>query len=131
MRMYDIIHKKREGGQLSAQELHFFIQGCTQGEIPDYQTSALLMAIFFQGMSREETANLTLEMARSGDQVDLSPLSLIHISLREKWMETGCFGGGLSGDGAGLGRMYAALAHKRLCRLRRVRLFPGAAGQFL
>ena len=74
MRMYDIIHKKREGGQLSAQELHFFIQGCTRGEIPDYQTSALLMAIFFQGMSREETANLTLEMARSGDQVDLSPI---------------------------------------------------------
>ena len=74
MRMYDIIHKKREGGQLSAQELHFFIQGCTRGEIPDYQTSALLMAIFFQGMSREETADLTLEMARSGDQVDLSPI---------------------------------------------------------
>ena len=74
MRMYDIIHKKREGGQLSAQELHFFIQGCTRGEIPDYQTSALLMAIFFRGMTREETADLTLEMARSGDQVDLSPI---------------------------------------------------------
>ena len=49
MRMYDIIHKKREGGQLSAQELHFFIQGCTRGEIPDYQTSALLMASLLPG----------------------------------------------------------------------------------
>lgn len=74
MRMYDIIHRKREGGKLSPEEIRFFIQGFTAGEIPDYQASALLMAIFFQGMDREETACLTMEMAKSGDMADLSPL---------------------------------------------------------
>lgn len=74
MRMYDIIHKKREGGRLSPEELHFFIQGFTAGEIPDYQAAALLMAIYFKGMGREETACLTLEMAKSGDMADLSPI---------------------------------------------------------
>lgn len=72
--MYDIIHKKREGGALSREETAFFIRGFTRGEIPDYQASALLMAIYFQGMTPEETAALTLEMAASGDQVDLSSL---------------------------------------------------------
>ena len=74
MRMYDVIHKKREGGELTTNEIHFFVQGCTRGEIPDYQASALLMAIFFRGMTQRETAALTLEMARSGDMVDLSSL---------------------------------------------------------
>lgn len=74
MRMYDIIHKKREGGELTGEELAFFIRGYTAGEIPDYQASALMMAVFFQGMTRRETAALTLEMARSGDTVDLSPI---------------------------------------------------------
>lgn len=74
MRMYDIIHKKREGGELSGEELRFFVQGYTRGEIPDYQASALLMAIFFRGMTRRETGDLTLEMAGSGDRVDLSAL---------------------------------------------------------
>ena len=74
MRMYDIIHKKREGGQLTREELRFFVQGFTRGEIPDYQASALLMAIFFRGMTRRETGDLTLEMAGSGDRVDLSAL---------------------------------------------------------
>ena len=74
MRMYDIIHKKREGGELTTYEIHFFVQGYTQGEIPDYQASALLMAIFFRGMTQRETAALTLEMARSGDMVDLSSI---------------------------------------------------------
>lgn len=74
MRMYDIIHKKREGGQLTREELRFFVQGFTRGEIPDYQASALLMAIFFRGMTQRETAALTLEMARSGDMVDLSSI---------------------------------------------------------
>ena len=74
MRMYDIIHKKREGGELTGEELRFFVQGFTRGEIPDYQASALLMAIFFRGMTRRETGELTLEMARSGDTVDLSSL---------------------------------------------------------
>ncbi len=74
MRAYDIIHKKREGGELTGQELHFFVERFVQGEIPDYQASALLMAIFFQGMTRRETAALTMEMARSGDMVDLSAI---------------------------------------------------------
>lgn len=74
MRMYDIIHKKREGGELTREELRFFVQGFTRGEIPDYQASALLMAIFFRGMTRRETGDLTLEMAGSGDRVDLSAL---------------------------------------------------------
>ena len=74
MRMYDIIHKKREGGELSGEEIRFFVQGYTQGEIPDYQVSALLMAIFFRGMTRRETGDLTMEMAHSGDMVDLSSI---------------------------------------------------------
>lgn len=74
MRAYDIIHKKREGGELTEQELHFFVERFVKGEIPDYQASALLMAIFFQGMTRRETAALTMEMARSGDMVDLSAI---------------------------------------------------------
>ncbi len=74
MRMYDIIHKKREGGELSEEEIRFFVQGYTQGKIPDYQVSALLMAIFFQGMTRRETGALTLKMANSGDRVDLSSI---------------------------------------------------------
>ena len=74
MRMYDIIHKKREGGELSGEEIRFFVQGFTRGEIPDYQASALMMAIFFQGMTRRETGDLTMEMAHSGDMVDLSSI---------------------------------------------------------
>lgn len=77
--MYDMIHKKREGGELTEQELSFFVQGFTRGEIPDYQASALLMAIFFRGMTRRETACLTMEMAASGDQVDLSPISGVKV----------------------------------------------------
>lgn len=72
MRVYDIIHKKRDGGRLTKEEIAFFVRGFTRGDIPDYQASALLMAIFFRGMTREETAALTLEMAASGDRVDLS-----------------------------------------------------------
>ncbi len=74
MRMYDIIHKKRDGGELTREELQFFVQGVTDGSIPDYQTSALLMAIYFKNMNRRETADLTGLMAHSGDMVDLSPI---------------------------------------------------------
>ena len=75
MTMYDIIRRKRDGGALSKEEIDFFVKGYTSGSIPDYQASALLMAIYFQGMNREETGNLTLAMAHSGQTLDLSGIS--------------------------------------------------------
>lgn len=72
MRMYDIIMKKRNGGELSREEIEFFVAGYTKGEIPDYQASALMMAIYFQKMTEAETHALTMAMARSGDMLDLS-----------------------------------------------------------
>ena len=72
MNMYDLIYKKREGGALTDEEIEFFIKGYTDGSIPDYQASALLMAIFFQKMNKEETIALTRAMKNSGDVVDLS-----------------------------------------------------------
>ena len=72
MRMYDIIKKKRDGGALSKEEIDFFIKGYVDGTIPDYQASAFCMAVFYSGMTEEETASLTLSMAHSGDTVDLS-----------------------------------------------------------
>lgn len=79
MRMYDIIMKKRNGFSLTNEEIRFFVQGYTKGEIPDYQVSALMMAIYFQGMSKEETLNLTMEMAKSGDMLDLSDIKGIKV----------------------------------------------------
>lgn len=72
MRMYDIIEKKRDGFALSDEEIKFFIDGYTKGEIPDYQASALCMAVFFRGMNEDETVTLTKCMAQSGDMLDLS-----------------------------------------------------------
>ncbi len=72
MRMYDIIMKKRNGGELSKEEIDFFIEGYTKGEIPDYQVSALMMAIYFRKMTEAETLALTMAMADSGDRLDLS-----------------------------------------------------------
>ncbi len=74
MRAVDLIEKKKRGESLSEQELRFLMEGYTKGEIPDYQMSAWTMAVCFRGMTHEETAALTLAMAESGDQVDLSPL---------------------------------------------------------
>lgn len=74
MRMYDIILKKRDGGTLTKEEIKYFVKGFTDGTIPDYQVSALLMAIYYQHMNYEETLNLTLEMAKSGDILDLSSI---------------------------------------------------------
>ena len=74
MRMYDIIYKKRMGEPLTREEIEFAINGYVKDEIPDYQISALLMAICFNGMSKEETYNLTDIMMKSGDVVDLSSI---------------------------------------------------------
>lgn len=74
MRMYDIIAKKRDGGVLTPEEIAFFVKGYTDGSIPDYQASALMMAIYLRGMTARETAQLTAEMAHSGDTVDLSAI---------------------------------------------------------
>ncbi len=75
MLMTELIDKKRDGGALSAAEIEFFIRGYTAGDIPDYQVSALLMAMYFRGLDRAETAALTDAMMRSGETVDLSPIS--------------------------------------------------------
>lgn len=74
MNMVDIITKKRDGGELSPEEIHFFIDNYVKGSIPDYQASALLMAIYFRGLSRAETFALTEAMEFSGDVEDLSDL---------------------------------------------------------
>lgn len=79
MRMYDIIDKKRLGEKLSKEEIAFFVKGYTEGSIPDYQASALLMAIAINGMDVEETTELTLLMAQSGEMLDLSVIKGVHV----------------------------------------------------
>lgn len=79
MRMYDLILKKRNGEELTKEEIDFFVQGYTNGEIPDYQASALLMAIFFNKMNKRETADLTMSMVNSGDKLDLSNIEGIKV----------------------------------------------------
>lgn len=79
MRMYDLILKKRNGKELTKEEIDFFVQGYTKGEIPDYQASALLMAIFFNKMNKRETADLTMSMVNSGDKLDLSNIEGIKV----------------------------------------------------
>ena len=91
MNVPELIRKKRDGGALAREEIFEFIERSTRGQVPDYQCSALLMAIFFRGLDTRETADLTEAMRRSGQQLDLSAfpqpkidkhstgLSLIHI----------------------------------------------------
>lgn len=79
MRMYDLIEKKKHGKALSVEEIDWFIRDYTDGKIPDYQVSALLMAIYFQGMNKEETAALTLAMAKSGEMLDLNEIHGIKV----------------------------------------------------
>jgi len=74
MRAVDIIQKKRDGEELTREEISFLIQGYSEGSVPDYQMSAWAMAVFYKGMTARETADLTLEMAHSGDVIDLSPV---------------------------------------------------------
>ena len=79
MRMYDIIMKKKENEELATEEIKFFVENYTNGTIPDYQASALLMAICFNGMSKKETLDLTLAMRDSGDVLDLSYIDGIKV----------------------------------------------------
>ncbi|WP_404452906.1 pyrimidine-nucleoside phosphorylase [Virgibacillus necropolis] len=79
MRMYDLIEKKRDGKDLTKEEIQYFIDGYTNDEIPDYQVSALLMAIYFQDMSEDERAMLTSSMVNSGDTIDLSNIAGIKV----------------------------------------------------
>ncbi|KUJ90971.1 MAG: pyrimidine-nucleoside phosphorylase [Thermoanaerobacter thermocopriae] len=79
MRMYDLIMKKRDGGVLTKEEIDFIISSYTKDYIPDYQMSALAMAIYFRGMTPEETAHLTMAMAYSGDVMDLSAIKGIKV----------------------------------------------------
>ena len=74
MRPQDLIRIKRDGGALNADQVRAFVRGVTSGEIPDYQTSALLMAIFLRGMNRDETVALTRAMIESGSRADLSSI---------------------------------------------------------
>lgn len=79
MRMVDLIEKKRDGGQLTIEEINWFVTNYTQGEIPDYQVSAFLMAVFYEDMSDEEITALTLAMAHSGEVIDLSSIEGIKV----------------------------------------------------
>lgn len=74
MRMYDLIMKKRNGKAHSKEEIRYIVEGYTSGTIPDYQMSAWLMAVYYQGMDKQETVELTLAMADSGDRLDLSAI---------------------------------------------------------
>ena len=79
MRMYDVIKKKRDGGVLSAEEIRAFVEGYTNGSIPDYQAAALCMAIYFRGMNDEETTELTLAVRDSGERLDTSGIKGLRV----------------------------------------------------
>lgn len=79
MRMVDVIDKKKKGKELTTKEIEYVIQGYTKGDIPDYQMSALTMAIYFKGMTDKEVSDLTMAMVESGDVIDLSPIEGIKV----------------------------------------------------
>lgn len=79
MRAIDIIQKKRDGFELTTAEIRFMVSGYTKDEIPDYQMSAFLMAIYFQDMTDREITDLTMAMSQSGDQIDLSAIEGIKV----------------------------------------------------
>ncbi|MBD8031935.1 MULTISPECIES: pyrimidine-nucleoside phosphorylase [Solibacillus] len=79
MRMVDIIEKKRNGEELTTEEIRFFVEGYTDGTIPDYQASALCMAIYFKDMTDRERADLTMAMVESGDQINLSSIEGVKV----------------------------------------------------
>jgi pyrimidine-nucleoside phosphorylase len=92
MRMYDIIHRKRDGGRLTPAEVEFFVQGYTAGDIPDYQAAALLMAIYFRGLEDDELGWLTTAMTASGAVYDLSHIRAVKVDKHS----TGGVGDGVS-----------------------------------
>ncbi|MFS0822872.1 pyrimidine-nucleoside phosphorylase [Bacillus sp. 1P02SD] len=79
MRMVDLIEKKRDGMELSSNEISFVVDGYTKGEIPDYQMSAFTMAVFFSGMTKQEQADFTMAMVQSGDTIDLSGIEGVKV----------------------------------------------------
>ena len=89
MRMYDLIRKKRDGERLAKEEIDWMIRSYTNGEIPDYQMSALMMAIYFRGMNEQETLNLTLAMADSGERqsmgLKLTSIRQEVLGTRHRW----------------------------------------------
>ena len=79
MHILDIISKKKQGKKLTREEIYYVVNGYTEGTIPDYQISALLMSIYFKGMDAEETSTLTMAMVESGDQIDLSSIEGVKV----------------------------------------------------
>ena len=79
MRTVDLIHRKRDGEELFPEEISYLIDAYTRGEIPDYQMSAFLMAVFFAGMTDREVTTLTECMIRSGETVDLSSINGVKV----------------------------------------------------
>lgn len=79
MNIVDIIEKKRDGSILSKEEIEYFVNGYVNNEIPDYQISSLLMAIYFRGLNDEELTNLTMAMVNSGEKIDLSGIEGIKV----------------------------------------------------
>ncbi|HLR92524.1 MAG TPA: thymidine phosphorylase, partial [Atopostipes sp.] len=79
VRMVDLIEKKQEHQTLTTDEIQWMIQEYTNGNIPDYQMSAMLMAIYFQGMTKEELRDLTTAMVKSGDEIDLSKIAGVKV----------------------------------------------------
>ena len=75
MNILEIIEKKRDKKELTKEEIKYFIEGYTNGQIADYQASALIMAIYLNGMTKQETTDLTIAMANSGEKLDLSSLN--------------------------------------------------------
>ena len=86
MRMVDIIINKREGKELTDEEIRFFVKGYAEGSIPDYQASAFAMAVLFKGMSKREIATMTDAMEHSGDTIDLSEIKGIKVDKHSTYM---------------------------------------------